>query len=214
MRAGQFWVCVLSFMFMAVSASALELEVKMLAQDSALLVIDGKQRMLRAGKSSPEGVKLIAATGKEAVIEIDGERQTLGLSRRISTNFTKAARAEVRIASSSGGHYRTPGRVNGFPVDFMVDTGATYIAMNYHDAERLGLDYRAGKAIKVNTANGIATAYLVTLNRVAVGDIELHQIPAIVHDSDSPWMMLLGNSFLTRVDVSIDRGVLLLRAKR
>lgn len=207
------WLLVLIVWFCSAATQALEIEVKMLAQGSALLAIDGKQRMLREGGASPEGVKLISANGKQAVIEVEGERQTLGLSRRISTQFAKADRAEVRLASGYGGHYRTPGRINGMPVQFMVDTGATYISMNYHDAERLGLDYLAGIPLTMNTANGLARAYLVNLNRVVVGGIEINQVPATVHDGDSPTMMLLGNSFLSKVDVRIDQGVMVMRAK-
>src|SRR5690606_4388933 len=103
----------------APQALALDIEVKMLAKDSALLQIDGKQRMLRKGATSPEGVLLVSADGKNAVIEINGKRQTLGLTRRISTHFSTSEKAAVHISSSQGGHYVTPGRINGMPVDFM-----------------------------------------------------------------------------------------------
>ncbi len=196
-----------------VTLAAQDIEVKMLAQNSALLVIDGKQRMLRVGATSPEGVKLMSANSTQAVVEVNGKRETLTMSRRISTQFTKADRAEIRLASVAGGHYMAPGRINGLPVQFMVDTGATYIAMNYHEAERLGLDYLAGQPLTMSTANGLAHAYLVTLNRVKVGDIEIDQVQATVHDGDSPTMMLLGNSFLSKVDIRIDQGVMVLRAK-
>src|SRR5690606_4610269 len=115
-----------------------------------------KQRFLRAGNRSPEGVLLVSANQQAAVIEWDGEQRSLTLNKRISTAFSAPTKAEVRIASGRGGHYVTPGRINGLPVTFMVDTGATMIAMNYQEAERLGIDYRAGTPISVNTANGVA----------------------------------------------------------
>jgi len=195
-------------------ASGPEIQVKMLAEGSALLLVDGKQRMLRVGKTSPEGITLVTATSQRAVIEWRGERQTLGLSRQIATRFTGAERAEVRLAAGAGGHFMAPGRINGLPVRFMVDTGATAVAMNYHEAERLGLDYLGGTPVAVSTANGTAQAYLVTLTRVSVGAVELQQVPAMVHDSDSPGVILLGNSFLSKVDMQVDQGVLVLRAKQ
>jgi aspartyl protease family protein len=192
---------------------ALQIDVKMLASGSALLQIDGKQRFLRSGARSPEGVLLVSADQQAAVIEWEGKRQTLKLNKQISTVFTQADKAEIRIASGRGGHYVTPGRINGLPVTFMVDTGATMIAMNYLEAQRLGIDYRAGTPINVNTANGVAKAFRVTLNRVAVGDIELHQVSAAVSTTESPGVILLGNSYLSNVVMRIDEGVLLLQAK-
>lgn len=198
---------------LALPVVAMDLQVTMLAKDSALIVIDGKQRMLRAGATSPEGVKLIAADGQQAVVDIDGKRATLKLNRQISTQFKQSEKSEVRIASSRGGHYITPGRINGMPVEFMVDTGASIIAMNYIQAEKLGIDYRAGKPITVNTANGVAKAYKIVLNRVSVGDIELNQLSAAVSTTESPTIILLGNSYLSNVDMLVDNGVLVLKEK-
>lgn len=203
----------LVFLVFSGPLSALEIQVQMLAEGRALLQIDGKQRMLRSGARSPEGVLLVSADQQQAVIEVDGARRSLKLNRQISTKFSPAEKSEVRIASGRGGHYVTPGRINGMPVNFMVDTGATTVAMNYLEAERLGIDYRGGTPITVSTANGRAKAFLVTLNRVAVGDIELNQVSATVSTTTSPEVILLGNSYLAKVDFRIDQGVLLLQAK-
>src|SRR5690554_1074295 len=116
-----FWVV----MVFAHSAPAMQIEAAMLTNGSALLNIDGKQRFLRAGSRSPEGVLLISADQQAAVIEWDGKRRSLTLNKRISTAFSAPTKAEVRIASGRGGHYVTPGRINGLPVTFMVDTGAS-----------------------------------------------------------------------------------------
>jgi len=192
---------------------ALEIEAKMLAQGSAVLQIDGKQRMLREGSRSPEGVLLVSADGKQAVIEVEGKRKSLTMSRQISTQFKAADKTEIRIASGQGQHYRTKGLINGIPVNFFVDTGATTIAMNHFEAERLGIDYRAGTPITVSTANGNAPAFIVTLSTVSVGNIVAHQVQAAVSTTDSPDEVLLGNSYLSKVDLKIDQGVLVLKEK-
>lgn len=204
---------VVILLLMAQAATAMDIQVRMLARGSALLEIDGKQRMLRDGNKSPEGVLLVSSDGKKAVIEVDGKRQALTLTKRIATNFTTAQKSVVRIASTHGGHYVTPGRINGMPVEFMVDTGATMIAMNYVVAERLGIDYRAGRPIKVNTANGVAQAYEVILSSVSIGDLEVQQIRAAVSSTEFPQVILLGNSYLGKVDMQVDNGVLLLQSR-
>lgn len=191
----------------------LEVEAKMLAQGSAILMIDGKQRMLREGSKSPEGVLLVSADGKQAVVDVEGKRKTITLSRGIVNQFKTAAKTEIRIASGVGGHYQTQGLINGRTVEFLVDTGATTIAMNHFEAERLGIDYRAGTPINVNTANGVAKAFLITLPSVSVGNIVVNQVPAAVSSTDSPSVVLLGNSYLGKVDLKIDEGVLVLKEK-
>ncbi len=203
-----FCICLL-----AAHSSALEVEAKMLAQGSAVIQIDGKQRMLREGSVSPEGVLLVSADGKQAIVEIAGKRKVLGMSRQISTQFRKADKIEIRLASGRGGHYFTKGLINGMPVDFFVDTGATQVAMNYHEAERLGIDYRGGTPITVDTANGSAKAFMVTLQSVSVGNIVVHQVIANVSTTSSPSVILLGNSYLSKVDLKIDHGVLVLAEK-
>ena len=191
----------------------LEVEAKMLAQGSAVLVIDGTQRMLREGKRSPEGVLLVSANGKQAVLEFEGKRKTISLSRSIGSKFEKANKTEIRIASGRGGHHYTKGLINGMPVDFVVDTGASTIAMNRFVAERLGIDYRAGIPITVSTANGNAKAFRVVLPSVSVGNIVVHQVEAAVSTTESPSVVLLGNSYLGKVDLKIDEGVLVLSEK-
>lgn len=198
---------------LAHTSAALDIRVKMLSNGSALLQIDGQQRFLRNGARSPEGVLLVSADSEQAIIEWDGQRRALKLNRDISSGYSAPQKTETRIASSHGGHYVTPGLINGRPVQFMVDTGATSIAMNYLEAERLDIDYRAGVPVVVSTANGRAKAFRVVLGRVSVGGIEVNQVEAVVSTSTSPEVILLGNSYLGKVDMRIDAGVLLLQTK-
>jgi len=150
---------------------------------------------------------------KQAVIEVDGKKQTLGMSRSISTQFKKADKTEVRIPRGQGDHYRIKGLINGMPVYFMVDTGATFVAMSHQEAERLRIDYRGGAPITMSTANGIAKAYLITLSSVSVGNIVVNNVQAVVSAGDFTLELLLGNSYLSKVDLKIDQGVLVLREK-
>lgn len=188
--------------------------VEALFTDKAMVSIDGVRRLLKLDKPSPEGVRLISANSKEAVIEVDGERGTYPLGGHITTRFTKPDVVSAKVWKNQAGAYTTVGTINGRTVDFMVDTGATAVAMHANQAKRLGIPYRLeGKQIYVNTASGAAAAYDVTLDRVQVGDIVLSNVRGFVIDSNGPPRILLGMSFLNRVKME-DQGSVLLLQKR
>lgn len=197
------------------SVFSLDIVVKGLFKDTAILIVDGRQQMLKKGKRSDNGLLLISADAKSAVVEIDGLRQTLTMGKfgPISTKATVREKAVVRINASNGGHYYAQGRINGRPVDFLVDTGATIIAMNRPMAEKLGIRYEDGEAITVSTANGMAKAYRVKLKSVRIGEVELKNVDASVSPGNFPSKILLGNSFLSRVNMSTENGLLVLEAR-
>jgi aspartyl protease family protein len=110
------------------------------------------------------------------------------------------ASRSVVIAPSGGGHFRVSGRVNGRRIDFMIDTGATVIALKPEDAAMLGIrpiasDY--GAAVK--TANGVIRVAPVELDTVEVEDLEVHNVSAIVLPAGVAPENLLGLSFLRRL---------------
>ena len=110
--------------------------------------------------------------------------------------------------------YAVLGSINGFPVDFIVDTGATLVSMSARQARRLGIDYRVvGTPGQSSTASGIDRIYVVNLDRVKVGDIEIRNVQGAVHDGDFPPATLLGMSFLSRLTIRQDGQVLELRKK-
>lgn len=186
-----------------------------LFKDKAIVNIDGKQRVLAVGKTSPEGVTLISADSAGAVLEIDGRQATYKLGSHIASTFKPAPeKAAVRIWPDGGGMYLSTGSINGYPVKFLVDTGATYIAMNSREARRMGIDYLVdGRRGMSSTASGVVTTYYVTLDRVRVGDITLSDVQAAVIDGAFPTEVLLGNSFLNRLDMRREGRALELRKK-
>jgi aspartyl protease family protein len=84
---------------------------------------------------------------------------------------------------------------------FLVDTGATTVALNSGDAKFANIDYKRGKPIQVATANGVVTAYLVTIASLKIGSITLSQVEASVVEGGSPSIVLLGMSALNRLDM-------------
>ncbi len=198
------------------TAQAIEVEAKALLPGMAVVVIDGKRRTLKQGQTSPEGVKLLSADSKAAVVEVDGKsrRLELGASGSLGGGFTTPEQAEVRLYPDTSGMYRTHGSINGMPVEFLVDTGATTIAMNSTVARQLGVDYRyKGKPIGVQTASRMERAWMVNLDTVKVGDVSLHNVEASVLEGDFPAMTLLGMSFLGRLDMRHDGQAMVLRTK-
>ena len=171
----------------------------------AILLVDGSRRVLKAGEASPEGIRLISASTEtdEAVIEVEGKRSVLKLGVVISA-FTGSARASTTLWASSNGFFHADGSINGVPLTFLVDTGANTIAMNSATARRVGIDFQKGQPGVAKTASGFVKMYGLTLNRVKIGEIELHNVEAGVIDGSQPDTPLLGMSFLGRLEMRRD----------
>lgn len=179
-----------------------------------VLLVDGQQRLLRAGQTSPEGVQLISASSEEALLLIDGQEVTARLDGRVSARTRTPEVNEVQVWRDTAGMYTTVGSINGLPVTFLVDTGATAVAMNANQAKRLGIDYRViGQQSAVTTASGVERAWAITLARVKVGDLELHNVAAVVLEGAHPATTLLGMSYLGRLEINNDGRLMTLRKK-
>lgn len=198
----------------AVLADEPRVRVLALFANKAMLDIDGRERLLRAGQASPEGVTLVSADQHEAVVEVRGRRETLTFGTSVGGSFAAPESREVKIYRNPKGTYTTAGSINGRPVDFMVDTGATAIAMSSTEARRLGIVYRLdGAPVGVTTASGTVPGHRVTLDRVAVGEITLRNVEALVIPGDLPEQVLLGLTFLNRVDMRQEGAQMVLRTK-
>lgn len=199
---------------LAGAQAATKVTVVGLFKNTAIVVIDGTRRLLRSGDTSPEGVKLISATSIEAVLEIDGEQKHYGLGGQIGGSYARPEQAKVRIWPTPDRMYVVLGSINGFPVKFIVDTGATLVSLSGREAKRLGIDYRVvGTPGRSSTASGIEKIYVVNLDKVKVGDIEIRNVRGAVHDGDFPPATLLGMSFLSRLTMRQDGLVLELEKK-
>ena len=195
-------------------AAATDVRLVGLAQNRAILVIDGgRPSMLRVGQTGPAGVKVLAVNDDAATIEVDGERIVLRFGDQSYAPPVAAERTSVTLVSNGQGHFLTTGAINGASVRFIVDTGASLVAMGPNDAKRAGIDYMSGEKTYANTANGVAEVYRVQLDRVQIGDIVLHNIAGLVHSSMDMPVVLLGMSFLGRLDMQ-RQGDMLTLTKR
>jgi aspartyl protease family protein len=192
------WVApLLAAMCAAASAQTVTMSGSM--GDKALLVINGTPRTVSAGASF-QNVKVLSVGAGEALVELDGKRLALQLGGA-PVNLGRAASqgtgTQIVLTAGPGGHFLTGGTINGKSVRFMVDTGATLVALGESDAERIGLKFRDGPRGVVSTANGMVAVHRATLDVVRIGDVQVYNVDAVV----MPQMMdtiLLGNSFLTR----------------
>lgn len=181
----------------------------------ALLVVDGGAPRMVAAGDTWQGVRVISAQSDQAQVEISGRRHTLRMGDgAVTVGGAPAAGSGSRIAlqADSSGHFHTPGFINGKPVQFVVDTGATVISIGIGDAQRIGINYAAGRAVPMMTANGPATGQLVTLDSVRINDVQVFGVQAVVTSQPMP-VVLLGNSFLSRFSMRRDSDQMVLEKR-
>ncbi len=177
-----------------------------LFKDKAIVVIDGARHVLTSGDVSPEGIKLLSTDTQEekAQIEIGGKSEVLTLGV-VRSSFASKGRGSVTLYPESNGYFYTDGIINGITVRFLVDTGATSIALSGDIADHIGVDYkRFGHPVYVRTASGVVAGYSLTLDRMTVGNITLYNVGAVVQEGSNPKPALLGMSFLGQLDMKRD----------
>ena len=185
------------------AAWATSVSVVGLFKDKAIVSIDGgKPRTLSVGQAV-QGVKLLAADSNSARFDVDGQRRTLGMGQSFAGGATTAERQSVSLTADARGHFSAAGSLNGYPMTFLVDTGATSIAINAAEAKRMGLDYKVGQAVGVGTAAGVVPAWRVKFNTVKVGSITVNQVDGMVVETGLN-VPLLGMSFLNRMEMKRD----------
>ena len=198
----------LSFLLSAGAAGAADININGVVGSKALVVIDGgKPRWITTGETTAEGIKLVGISGQSAVVEFGGKRQTLtlGQNERLSGGAAASAGTQsVTLMAGQGGHFVASGAINGVSVQFLVDTGASFISFSTSEAKRLGVNYLNGQKGASSTANGIAPAYRIKLDEVKVGSITLNNVDAMVMVGDNLPVVLLGNSFLNRMEMKRD----------
>ncbi|MDH0746596.1 TIGR02281 family clan AA aspartic protease [Pseudomonas sp. GD03842] len=116
---------------------------------------------------------------------------------------------EVRLVSNRQGHFVMTGQINARPVAFMLDTGATQVAIPDSVAQTLRLE--RGARVEVNTANGRTDAFRTTLRTLQIGDIVLDNVRALVVPGLDGDQVLLGMSAIKQLEFTQRGGTLLLR---
>ena len=204
----------LYFLLTAPALAAEKVSVMALFTDKAMLFIDGRNRLLKAGQTSPEGVKLISADPRQAVVLLNGDELTLQPGGGVQASYKTRAAREVLISRNKRGAYTSHGSINGRAVTFLVDTGASSVAMSAVVAKSLGIPYRLeGRRTIIGTASGQAKGYQVQLDKVQLGEVTLNDVEGVVIEADGPQQVLLGMSFLQRLEMSQKGNVMMLRQR-
>jgi aspartyl protease family protein len=195
------------------SALAADVTVVGLFPNKAVVQIDGgAMRTLSVGQKTAEGVVLVSVDRDTAVFEIDGKRVSLGIGQARLGRSAPAA-SSVTLTADTRGHFSANGQINGQPVQFVVDTGATLVALPSGEARRLGIDFTKGQRAGVRTASGSATGYLVKLDTISVGSVMLYGIDAVVIEGAGLATPLLGMSFLNRMNMKREGDIMTLTSR-
>lgn len=226
-------------LLMMLDATAQSLSLKGVSGGKVLVVLGNAQpRFIAAGQSLGDGLVLVKIDGQSATFKSPkgtfvlkvGETRSDGQVATATAPATSVApltnhssnvapvvdnTTTIQLKADKDGHFITEGLINGKTVKFLLDTGASTIAMSVKDAVRLGIDYSRGTKSSGRTANGVVEAFQVKLERVSINGLELNDVEAsvVANDFSSDSTMLLGMSFLSRVKMTFDQNMVVLEKK-
>ena len=195
--------------------AATQLNVVGLFSGKAVVVINGSAPQTIAAGQTKSGVKLISADSAAATFLVEGKQQTLkmGQAASVAGGSAPANNSPVSLYADQAGHFFGNLSINGASLKYVVDTGATTVALNSGDAKFAKIDYEKGERITMSTANGEVSAYLVKLNTLKIGSIILNNVEATVNEGGSPPYVLLGMTALNHMDMKRDNSIMTLSKK-
>jgi len=189
----------------AVEQAHMQIEVQALMPGMVVLNVDQQRITLKQGETNQLGLKLISSDTASALIELNGVARRYTMGSAVSTQFIQPRQVIEQIMADERGMFLAHGSINGQSVRFLVDTGASSVAISATDARRLGIQYRLdGIPVTANTASGLAKGWRVRLNTVRLGQLLEKNVEAVVVDGDHPRQVLLGMTFLKRMRVDKD----------
>jgi aspartyl protease family protein len=130
-------------------------------------------------------------------------------NQSVQTQHNSAGQREVILQRGRHGHYVATGAINGYTVTFLLDTGATDVAIPERVSKRIGLT--RGMPMQVSTANGTITVYGTRLDTVSLGLIEMQNVRANINPYMNGDEVLLGMSFLKHLELVQKGDILILR---
>ncbi|EJE50758.1 clan AA aspartic protease, TIGR02281 family [Acidovorax sp. CF316] len=178
----------------------------------ALLVVDGGEPRAVGPGETHQGVKVLSVTRDEATVEVQGIRRLLRLGESPVALGSSGSGKRVVLMADNQGHFVNNGFINGKPMKYMVDTGASVVAVGKPDAERMGIKVDDKMKVVMATANGVAEGWRVRLKSVRLGDVELLDVEGVVMPTGMPFV-LLGNSFLTQFQMTRNNDQMVLEKR-
>ncbi|MFM6990497.1 MAG: TIGR02281 family clan AA aspartic protease [Rhodoferax sp.] len=209
-------LCLAAALLLSAPAWAQSVAINGTLGNKALLIVDGGFPKAVAVGEVHKGIKVVAIQGEQITLEMGGKRQTLRVGDAPASVGSGAGEqlsgSRVVLTAGPGGHFMSEGQINGRTVQFMVDTGATTVALSVADAKRIGLNYQNGETVQMNTANGVTQGWRITLNTVRLGDVMVSGVEAVVSPGSMPYV-LLGNSFLSRFQMNRNNDQMVLERR-
>ena len=195
------------------AAHAVDVGLAGLFPGKALLTINGgPPRIVAIGAKTEEGVTVVSVQGDTATLDVEGKKRILRVGQNVASQPSGQGSPKVILTADTTGHFLTTGNINGATVRFLVDTGASLVSIGAAEAKRIGIDPSKGKPVMVSTANGQAQAMQVKVDTVRIGEIVMHNVDAIVQQTEMP-VVLLGMSFLNRMEMVRDGDTMTLKKR-
>ncbi|CEG57581.1 retropepsin-like aspartic protease family protein [Legionella fallonii] len=120
-----------------------------------------------------------------------------------------SGRSEMVLSATQDGHYHVKGTINDYPVKFLVDTGATLVAIPQSVADRLHIN--GSYPITMTTANGEVTGYLTRVQKLSFGEFSLQDVKAVIMPNSSDDEVLLGMNVLSKFNLEQQNKKLILK---
>jgi len=205
------FIALLTLLACSLPAAAADVAlIGLIGDKAAVLALDGGEpKTVKVGQSW-KGVTVVSVEKGRATIELQGKQRVLQIGQHYRNTAASTSRESVTLAADTRGHFFTDAMVNGVPMRFLVDTGASAVVLSAGDASRLGIDWRKGQRVTMHTASGTTTGHVVRLDSLRVGAIELSNVEGVVLEQGPGPVGLLGMSFLNRVEMKRDGQVMTL----
>lgn len=183
----------------------------------AVLTIEGGAPRTLAPGQSIGGVKLISVEHDAAIVESAGKRERVllgGQPYSVGSGGQSGGDAtqSITLVADAQGHFITAGSVNGAPVTFLVDTGASSVSLTPEQAKQAGINYLAGEPGYARTANGVVQTWRVKLDKVSINGLTLQGVDGTILPAGSD-VALLGMSFLNRLNMSREGSTMILKRR-
>ena len=205
----------LAALLFASPAAAIDVQITAVSPGlSAEVAIDGAPPITIDVGQTIDGVTLISADRRGAVVRVGGATRTLPLTANRGP-VGGGSGESITLRADAAGHFITNGSINGSRVRFLVDTGATSIALSRPLAEEIGINYRRGAPMLSQTANGVVRGWRVVLDSVSIGGTTVNDVEAVVADVDRGGLSiaLLGMTYLNRFDMRRQGSTLVLNRR-
>lgn len=199
------FIALLALLACSLPAAAAEVAlIGVIGDKAAVIALDGGEpKTVKVGQSW-KGVTVVSVEKGRAIVEVEGKKRVLQIGQHYRSAAAPADHETVTLAADARGHFFADATINGLPMRFLVDTGASVVALSAGDASRLGIDWRKGQRVTIQTASGPTAGYLVKFDSLKVGAIELANVEGVVLEQGPSSVGLLGMSFLNRVEMKRD----------